>query len=146
MPVIIIIQLWIKVLESLFLVMLDILIISLQVFALICDAENPQVFTVEFIRGQIRRFSSTERYTSLPLLLVFVALWMFVFQPHSLAIFHISVNCIYKVSNLPACWYQMYTLNTFLLLCVHCLHPLTWMFVKYLDESHLLCVCVGTLS
>lgn len=36
--------------------------LPLQVFALICDAENPQVFTVEFIRGQIRRFSSTERY------------------------------------------------------------------------------------
>lgn len=37
--------------------------ISLQVFALICDVDNPQVFTVEFIRGQIRKFSSTERYT-----------------------------------------------------------------------------------
>lgn len=70
MPVIIIIQLWIKALESLFLVRPDILLICLQVFALICDAENPQVFTVEFIRGQIRRFSSTERYTSLTLLLV----------------------------------------------------------------------------
>ncbi|KAJ3611304.1 hypothetical protein NHX12_021320 [Muraenolepis orangiensis] len=32
-----------------------------EVFALICDVENPQVFTVEFIRGQIRKFSSTER-------------------------------------------------------------------------------------
>lgn len=32
-----------------------------QVFALICDAENPQVFTIEFIRGQIRKFCSTER-------------------------------------------------------------------------------------
>lgn len=37
----------------------------LQVFALICDAENPQVFTVEFIRGQIRKFSSTERFINL---------------------------------------------------------------------------------
>ncbi|XP_056440183.1 dnaJ homolog subfamily C member 13-like [Gadus chalcogrammus] len=32
-----------------------------EVFALICDVENPQIFTVEFIRGQIRKFSSTER-------------------------------------------------------------------------------------
>lgn len=144
--VIIIIQLWIKALESLFLVIPDILPISLQVFALICDAENPQVFTVEFIRGQIRRFSSTERYTSLPLLLVFVVPWVFVFQPHLLAIFHVSVNCIYKMRNLPACWYQMYARNSFLLLGVHCLLPLTWMFVFYLDECHLLCVCVGTLS
>lgn len=38
---------------------------SFQVFALICDAENPQVFTVEFIRGQIRKFSSTERFIDL---------------------------------------------------------------------------------
>lgn len=89
-PVIIIIQLWIKALESLFFVTPDLLLISLQVFALICDAENPQVFTVEFIRGQIRRFSSTERYTSLTLLLVFMTPWVFVFQPHLLAIFHFS--------------------------------------------------------
>ncbi|XP_035285629.1 dnaJ homolog subfamily C member 13-like isoform X1 [Anguilla anguilla] len=32
-----------------------------EVFALICDAENPQVFTIEFITGQIRRYASTER-------------------------------------------------------------------------------------
>ncbi|XP_048827820.1 dnaJ homolog subfamily C member 13 isoform X4 [Brienomyrus brachyistius] len=32
-----------------------------EVFALVCDPENPQMFTVEFIRGQIRRYSSTER-------------------------------------------------------------------------------------
>ncbi|KAG9347739.1 hypothetical protein JZ751_003753 [Albula glossodonta] len=32
-----------------------------EVFALICDADNPQVFTVEFIRGQIRKYISTER-------------------------------------------------------------------------------------
>ncbi|KAJ8268464.1 hypothetical protein COCON_G00136360 [Conger conger] len=32
-----------------------------EVFALICDAENPQLFTIEFIKGQIRRYSSTER-------------------------------------------------------------------------------------
>ncbi|KAJ8336735.1 hypothetical protein SKAU_G00379550 [Synaphobranchus kaupii] len=32
-----------------------------EVFALICDAENPQVFTIEFIKGQISRYSSTER-------------------------------------------------------------------------------------
>lgn len=50
----------------------------MQVFALICDAENPQVFTVEFIRGQIRRFSSTERYTHVPLPpLDSMALWVF---------------------------------------------------------------------
>lgn len=53
-------------------------LISLQVFALICDAENPQVFTVEFIRGQIRKFSSTERYTDITHLLVFMTLWVFV--------------------------------------------------------------------
>lgn len=35
----------------------------LQVFALICDAENPQVFTIEFIRGQIRKYCSTDRYS-----------------------------------------------------------------------------------
>ncbi|KAL4635478.1 hypothetical protein GN956_G14292 [Arapaima gigas] len=32
-----------------------------EVFALICDSENPQMFTVEFIRGQIRKYASTER-------------------------------------------------------------------------------------
>ncbi|XP_053466998.1 dnaJ homolog subfamily C member 13 isoform X2 [Ictalurus furcatus] len=32
-----------------------------EVFALICDAENPQIFTVEFIRGQIRKYCSTDR-------------------------------------------------------------------------------------
>ncbi|XP_062841489.1 dnaJ homolog subfamily C member 13-like isoform X2 [Trichomycterus rosablanca] len=32
-----------------------------EMFALICDAENPQIFTVEFIRGQIRKYCSTER-------------------------------------------------------------------------------------
>uniref|UniRef100_A0AAZ3S408 J domain-containing protein n=1 Tax=Oncorhynchus tshawytscha TaxID=74940 RepID=A0AAZ3S408_ONCTS len=32
-----------------------------EVFALICDAENPQVFTIEFIRGQIRKYCSTDR-------------------------------------------------------------------------------------
>uniref|UniRef100_A0A3B4AJX5 Uncharacterized protein n=1 Tax=Periophthalmus magnuspinnatus TaxID=409849 RepID=A0A3B4AJX5_9GOBI len=40
-----------------------------EVFALICDVDNPQVFTVEFIRGQIRRFSSTERDSLLASLL-----------------------------------------------------------------------------
>lgn len=40
-------------------------LICLQVFALICDVDNPQVFTVEFIRGQIRKYSSTERYTDI---------------------------------------------------------------------------------
>uniref|UniRef100_W5N2E9 DnaJ heat shock protein family (Hsp40) member C13 n=1 Tax=Lepisosteus oculatus TaxID=7918 RepID=W5N2E9_LEPOC len=32
-----------------------------EIFALVCDSENPQLFTVEFIRGQIRKYSSTER-------------------------------------------------------------------------------------
>ncbi|XP_063063079.1 dnaJ homolog subfamily C member 13-like isoform X6 [Engraulis encrasicolus] len=32
-----------------------------EVFALILDEDNPQVFTVEFIRGQIRKYCSTER-------------------------------------------------------------------------------------
>ncbi|XP_047664694.1 dnaJ homolog subfamily C member 13 isoform X2 [Tachysurus fulvidraco] len=32
-----------------------------EVFALICDAENPQIFTIEFIRGQIRKYCSTDR-------------------------------------------------------------------------------------
>uniref|UniRef100_A0A3P9HA59 DnaJ heat shock protein family (Hsp40) member C13 n=1 Tax=Oryzias latipes TaxID=8090 RepID=A0A3P9HA59_ORYLA len=40
-----------------------------EVFALICDADNPQVFTAEFIRGQIRKYSSTERDSLLASLL-----------------------------------------------------------------------------
>eukprot|EP00064_Thunnus_orientalis_P007154 superscaffoldBa00000780_g7173 len=40
-----------------------------EVFALICDVDNPQVFTVEFIKGQIRKFSSTERDSLLASLL-----------------------------------------------------------------------------
>ncbi|XP_036374961.1 dnaJ homolog subfamily C member 13-like [Megalops cyprinoides] len=32
-----------------------------EVFAVICNADNPQVFTVEFIKGQMRQYSSTER-------------------------------------------------------------------------------------
>ncbi|XP_016298741.1 dnaJ homolog subfamily C member 13 [Sinocyclocheilus anshuiensis] len=40
-----------------------------EVFALICDADNPQVFTVEFIRGQIRKYCSTERDSLLASLL-----------------------------------------------------------------------------
>uniref|UniRef100_A0A3B4F307 DnaJ heat shock protein family (Hsp40) member C13 n=1 Tax=Pundamilia nyererei TaxID=303518 RepID=A0A3B4F307_9CICH len=40
-----------------------------EIFALICDVENPQVFTVEFIRGQIRKYSSTERDSLLASLL-----------------------------------------------------------------------------
>ncbi|KAJ8397415.1 hypothetical protein AAFF_G00439640 [Aldrovandia affinis] len=32
-----------------------------EVFALVYDAENPQVFTIEFIKGQISQYSSTER-------------------------------------------------------------------------------------
>uniref|UniRef100_A0A3B5MJC4 J domain-containing protein n=1 Tax=Xiphophorus couchianus TaxID=32473 RepID=A0A3B5MJC4_9TELE len=40
-----------------------------EVFALICDVDNPQVFTVEFIRGQIRKYSSTERDSLLASLL-----------------------------------------------------------------------------
>lgn len=49
---------------------------SFQVFALICDAENPQVFTVEFIRGQIRKFSSTERFIDLTSVFFLMALWV----------------------------------------------------------------------
>ncbi|XP_026104621.1 dnaJ homolog subfamily C member 13-like isoform X4 [Carassius auratus] len=40
-----------------------------EVFALICDADNPQVFTVEFIRGQIHKYCSTERDSLLASLL-----------------------------------------------------------------------------
>ncbi|XP_016394510.1 dnaJ homolog subfamily C member 13 [Sinocyclocheilus rhinocerous] len=40
-----------------------------EVFALICDTDNPQVFTVEFIRGQIRKYCSTERDSLLASLL-----------------------------------------------------------------------------
>uniref|UniRef100_A0AAY5EIG4 J domain-containing protein n=1 Tax=Electrophorus electricus TaxID=8005 RepID=A0AAY5EIG4_ELEEL len=40
-----------------------------EVFALICDEENPQVFTVEFIKGQIRKYCSTERDSLLASLL-----------------------------------------------------------------------------
>ncbi|XP_056298019.1 dnaJ homolog subfamily C member 13-like [Pseudoliparis swirei] len=40
-----------------------------EVFALICDVDNPQVFTVEFIPGQIRKFPSTERDSLLASLL-----------------------------------------------------------------------------
>ncbi|XP_050953803.1 dnaJ homolog subfamily C member 13 isoform X2 [Labeo rohita] len=40
-----------------------------EVFALICDSDNPQVFTVEFIRGQIRKYCSTERDSLLASLL-----------------------------------------------------------------------------
>ncbi|XP_016101996.1 dnaJ homolog subfamily C member 13-like isoform X1 [Sinocyclocheilus grahami] len=40
-----------------------------EVFALICDADNPQVFTVEFIRGQISKYCSTERDSLLASLL-----------------------------------------------------------------------------
>uniref|UniRef100_A0A8C4HD35 J domain-containing protein n=1 Tax=Dicentrarchus labrax TaxID=13489 RepID=A0A8C4HD35_DICLA len=40
-----------------------------EVFALICDVDNPQVFTIEFIRGQIRKYSSTERDSLLASLL-----------------------------------------------------------------------------
>ncbi|MGH0124511.1 UNVERIFIED_CONTAM: hypothetical protein FKN15_018998 [Acipenser sinensis] len=32
-----------------------------EIFALVCDVANPQLFTIEFIRGQIRNYSSTER-------------------------------------------------------------------------------------
>ncbi|KAI4900907.1 hypothetical protein NFI96_029726 [Prochilodus magdalenae] len=45
------------------------LLLIRRVFALICDAENPQVFTVEFIRGQIRKYCSTERDSLLASLL-----------------------------------------------------------------------------
>ncbi|XP_077081132.1 dnaJ homolog subfamily C member 13 isoform X1 [Siphateles boraxobius] len=40
-----------------------------EVFALICDAENPQVFSMEFIRGQIRKYCSTDRDSLLASLL-----------------------------------------------------------------------------
>lgn len=38
-----------------------ILVPYFQVFAIVCDCENPQLFTIEFIKGQIRKYSSTER-------------------------------------------------------------------------------------
>uniref|UniRef100_A0A674K734 DnaJ homolog subfamily C member 13 n=1 Tax=Terrapene triunguis TaxID=2587831 RepID=A0A674K734_9SAUR len=40
-----------------------------EVFALVCDCENPQLFTIEFIKGQIRKYSSTERDSLLASLL-----------------------------------------------------------------------------
>uniref|UniRef100_A0A8D2LW72 DnaJ heat shock protein family (Hsp40) member C13 n=1 Tax=Varanus komodoensis TaxID=61221 RepID=A0A8D2LW72_VARKO len=40
-----------------------------EVFALVCDSENPQLFTIEFIKGQIRKYSSTERDSLLASLL-----------------------------------------------------------------------------
>uniref|UniRef100_A0A287DFT5 DnaJ heat shock protein family (Hsp40) member C13 n=1 Tax=Ictidomys tridecemlineatus TaxID=43179 RepID=A0A287DFT5_ICTTR len=39
------------------------------VFALVCDSENPQLFTIEFIKGQVRKYSSTERDSLLASLL-----------------------------------------------------------------------------
>ncbi|XP_032807043.2 dnaJ homolog subfamily C member 13 isoform X1 [Petromyzon marinus] len=32
-----------------------------EVFCLVSDTENPQLFTIEYIKGQIRRYASTER-------------------------------------------------------------------------------------
>ncbi|GAB0184323.1 dnaJ subfamily C member 13 [Grus japonensis] len=40
-----------------------------EVFAIVCDCENPQLFTIEFIKGQIRKYSSTERDSLLASLL-----------------------------------------------------------------------------
>ncbi|XP_069068012.1 dnaJ homolog subfamily C member 13 isoform X2 [Pleurodeles waltl] len=40
-----------------------------EVFALVMDSENPQLFTIEFIKGQIRKYSSTERDSLLASLL-----------------------------------------------------------------------------
>uniref|UniRef100_A0A2I3HZT1 DnaJ heat shock protein family (Hsp40) member C13 n=1 Tax=Nomascus leucogenys TaxID=61853 RepID=A0A2I3HZT1_NOMLE len=40
-----------------------------EVFALVCDSENPQLFTIEFIKGQVRKYSSTERDSLLASLL-----------------------------------------------------------------------------
>ncbi|XP_029442930.1 LOW QUALITY PROTEIN: dnaJ homolog subfamily C member 13 [Rhinatrema bivittatum] len=40
-----------------------------EIFALVCDSENPQLFTIEFIKGQIRKYSSTERDSLLASLL-----------------------------------------------------------------------------
>ncbi|KFO32708.1 DnaJ like protein subfamily C member 13, partial [Fukomys damarensis] len=40
-----------------------------MVFALVCDSENPQLFTIEFIKGQVRKYSSTERDSLLASLL-----------------------------------------------------------------------------
>ncbi|XP_073797395.1 dnaJ homolog subfamily C member 13 isoform X1 [Danio rerio] len=40
-----------------------------EVFALVCDSENPQAFSIEFIRGQIRKYCSTERDSLLASLL-----------------------------------------------------------------------------
>ncbi|XP_030062368.1 dnaJ homolog subfamily C member 13 isoform X1 [Microcaecilia unicolor] len=40
-----------------------------EIFALVSDSENPQLFTIEFIKGQIRKYSSTERDSLLASLL-----------------------------------------------------------------------------
>ncbi|CAJ0940494.1 unnamed protein product [Ranitomeya imitator] len=40
-----------------------------EIFALVYDPENPQLFTIEFIKGQIRKYSSTERDSLLASLL-----------------------------------------------------------------------------
>lgn len=40
-----------------------------EIFALVYDPENPQLFTVEFIKGQVRKYSSTERDSLLASLL-----------------------------------------------------------------------------
>lgn len=40
-----------------------------EVFALVMNSENPQLFTIEFIKGQIRKYSSTERDSLLASLL-----------------------------------------------------------------------------
>lgn len=33
-----------------------------QVFAIIRSTDNPQMFAVEFIRGAVKKFMSTDRY------------------------------------------------------------------------------------
>ncbi|KAM8967651.1 dnaJ homolog subfamily C member 13 isoform 1-T1 [Pelodytes ibericus] len=40
-----------------------------EIFALVYDPESPQLFTIEFIKGQIRKYSSTERDSLLASLL-----------------------------------------------------------------------------
>ena len=33
-----------------------------QVFAIIREVDNPQLFTLEFVRGNTKKFMSTDRY------------------------------------------------------------------------------------
>lgn len=121
-------------------------LISPQVFALICDVDNPQVFTVEFIRGQIRKYSSTERYTDVTHTLFF----MFVVTLQALGLFgsilsfFCTVYLIRKMSNLLVCMCLLHVLNSFLLLCAHCSFSVTQIICNAFSLSLFVCVSVGT--